>query len=157
MKISDILTKDNIIAELDATEKREVLETMSALLSESVGGMDKEELLGVLLEREKLGSTGIGYGVAIPHAKFSSVDSISVAFARSRKGVDFESADDQPVHLFFLIIAPESSTVMHLKVLASISKLLKDADLRSRLINATDADEIYAIISEEEGKLSKSA
>lgn len=157
MKISDILLKDNIIAELVSSEKREVLETMADSLAGSVGGINKESLLEVLLEREKLGSTGIGFGVAIPHGKLPNIDSIAVAFARSRKGVGFESADNLPVHLFFLIVAPESSTVMHLKVLAAISKLLKDAAFRGRLIDAKDADDIYAIISEEESRLSKSA
>ena len=157
MKISDILIKDNIIAELASSEKREVLEAMSAVLADSVGGINKEVLLEVLLEREKLGSTGIGHGVAIPHGKLANLDSIAVAFARSKKGVDFDSADNKPVHIFFLIVAPESSTVVHLKVLAAISKLLKDAAFRGRLTSAVDGEEIYSIISEEESRLSKSA
>ncbi len=157
MKVTDVLTKELIIPELKGKEKREVLEEMSQELARKVDGLNKERLLELLLEREKLGSTGIGHGVAIPHTKIKGIDGIIVAFGRSKKGVNFQSMDNRPVHIFFLIVAPEDSTVLHLKVLASISRLLKDGAFRKRLIKASTKEDIYRIIEEEDNKVLKSA
>lgn len=151
------MTKDHIIPELNGREKREVLDEMSSYLSERVDGLNKERLLLLLLEREKLGSTGIGHGVAVPHAKIKGIDAIAVAFGRSRKGVDFQGTDNRPVHLVFLIVAPENSTAAHLKMLASVSHLLRDNGLREKLVRAADGEELYRIMVEEEKKLEKGA
>jgi PTS system nitrogen regulatory IIA component len=107
MRLADFLLKEYIMLSLKAREKRELLDEMATELASKVEGLNRERLLEVLLEREKLGSTGIGHGVAIPHGKLKGVDGIIVAFGRSKKGVDFHSMDDRPVHLFFLIVAPE--------------------------------------------------
>ena len=107
----------------------------------------------VLLDRERLGSTGIGEGVAIPHGKLNNIDRQLIAFGLSRKGVDFDAMDGKPARLFFLLIAPEDSVGVHLKTLARISKLLKTSHARERLLSAADRAQIYRIISEEEENL----
>jgi PTS system nitrogen regulatory IIA component len=143
MSLEDVFDRDSVIADLASTEKREVLDEMVTDLCEKVSGLNKEKLLEVLLEREKLGSTGIGYGVAIPHGKMKDLKRVLVSFARSRKGVDFQATDEKPVHLFFLIVAPENSTASHLKILSDISSILKEADFRKKLQRAKDKEEIY--------------
>ncbi len=150
MRLADFLLKEYIMPSLKAREKRELLDEMATELASKVEGLNRERLLEVLLEREKLGSTGIGHGVAIPHGKLKGVDGIIVAFGKSKKGVDFHSMDDRPVHLFFLIVAPENSTATHLKILASISRLLRDKAFRKKLIKASDRGELHTIIAEED-------
>ena len=150
MRLEDVFDRDSIIESLQGAEKREILEEMVADLCGKVSGLNKEELLEVLLEREKLGSTGIGYGVAIPHGKMKDIKKILVSFARSKRGVDFQATDEKPVHLFFLIVAPENSTASHLKVLSDISRILKESEFRKKLIGAGDKDEIYQIIMDAE-------
>lgn len=152
MRLADVLKEENIISELDATDKREVLDEMVSDLSSRLAGLNREKLLEALLEREKLGSTGIGHGVAIPHGKLKGIDEIVVSFGRSRKGVDFNSTDDKPVYLFFLIVAPENSAAAHLKVLASISHLLKSQEFRTRLKGARDQAELFGLIMEADRK-----
>ena len=148
MKLEYVLNKDCIITNLREIEKREILEEMVEDLSEKVSGLNREELLELLLEREKLGSTGIGYGVAIPHAKMKGIRNILVSFARSKLGIDFQSTDEKPVHLFFLIVAPENATSSHLKILSEISRILRESGFRKKLLKARDADEIYRVIIE---------
>jgi PTS system nitrogen regulatory IIA component len=104
------------------------------------------------LDREKLGSTGIGDGIAIPHGKIRDLGGVVASFGRSREGVDFESIDQKPTHLFFLLVAPENSAGMHLKALARISRLLKDPNFRKKLMGAGDKDELFQIISEEDSQ-----
>ncbi|HQC23908.1 MAG TPA: PTS sugar transporter subunit IIA, partial [Syntrophales bacterium] len=104
----------------------------------------------VLLEREKLGSTGIGDGIAIPHGKLKGLERLVISFGRSRQGVDFDAIDGKPVHIFFLLMAPESSTGQHLKALAKISRMLKDPGFRSDLMAAENAEEIYRKIAEKD-------
>ncbi len=153
MRLIDVFNQGCIIPDLKAKEKRSALEEMAEGLAFKVGGFDKERFLEALLERERLGSTGIGYGVAIPHARLKGLNDVAVLFARSLKGVEFQSMDERPAHLFFLIAAPEDSTVAHLKILARISRLLKDPGFRKRLMDASTQDEIYQIIQEEDRKL----
>ena len=117
MKISDILKLDAIIADLKAKNKPEAIKELSQAVS-PVAGAEVEDVAAVLMEREHLGSTGIGGGIAIPHGKLETVKSIAVGFGRSIKGIEFESLDNRPVHLFFLHLTPEHSTGGHLKVLA---------------------------------------
>jgi PTS system nitrogen regulatory IIA component len=147
MKILDVLQEKTIISELDATDKKGVLEELSGPVSK-ISGVDQEEMVRVLLERERLGSTGIGEGIAIPHGKLRSLQSLLVSFGRSRKGVDFEAIDGKPAHLFFLLMAPENSTGDHLRMLAGISRLLKDDTFRQRLMTAEDQHNLYAVIAE---------
>ncbi len=157
MMVSDVLSKEFIMPNLEACEKRELLDEMAENISDLVGGLDREDLLEVLLEREKLGSTGIGHGVAIPHAKLKGIERIVVAMGMSKNGVDFQSMDDKPVHIFFLIIAPEQSSAVHLKVLAGISRLLKDAAFRTKLMKVESRDDIFNAIVEEDKKLQRNS
>lgn len=157
MRISDVLSKDLIMTDLKARTKMELLEEMSFEMSCRVDGLNRAKILEALLEREKLGSTGIGHGVAIPHAKLKGIDSIVVAFGRSKLGVPFQSTDGKQAHLFFLIIAPENSTSAHLKALGGISRLLLDSEFRQKLIKAETAEELSGLIREEEDKASRVA
>ncbi|MFH0926686.1 MAG: PTS sugar transporter subunit IIA [bacterium] len=152
IKISDLLNKDVIKANLEAGDKKGVLKELVDLLYESGKVKDKDKVLKVLLEREALGSTGIGEGVAIPHGKLDNLDKIVAAFGRSLEGVDFGSLDNQPAHLFFLFLAPKDSAGDHLKVLAKISRLLKNTLFREALLTAKDTDEIMNKIREEESR-----
>jgi PTS system nitrogen regulatory IIA component len=150
MKISDILTKDRIIPDLVSSNKKDVIFELVGVLRETRKDLDR--LVGVLLEREKLGSTGIGDGVAIPHGKIKDIGPLMASFGRSKKGVNFDSLDGKPTHLFFLLMAPEDSAGIHLKALARISRLFKDGHFRHALLMAKDQEEIFRIIHEEDEK-----
>lgn len=154
MKISELLNPQAIAADLVATDKPGVLAELTDVLVALVPELNRDRVLDVINEREKLGSTGIGHGVAIPHGKISGLAELQLIFGRSLGGVDFESMDGQLAQLFFLMIAPEGSVGVHLKTLARISKLLKDSNVRKRLIEAKDSVAIYQIILEEERTLS---
>ena len=154
MKLSHYLLSDQIIENLEAQSKKGVLEELAGVLVRKDSELDYEELVSILLEREKLGSTGIGRGVAIPHGKVKDIDSLAMAFGRSAEGIEFQSIDGKPVHLFFLLIAPENSAGIHLKALARITRMFKNEETKERFMAATSADEIYRIIverDEEEG------
>ncbi len=145
MKIIDALQKEAIIVELTATDKKGVIEELVTPVA-TTAGLNLEDVVRVLLDRERLGSTGIGEGVGIPHGKLKGLDHLLLGFGISRKGVDFESMDNRPTYIFFLLITPENSTGLHLKLLARISKLLKRVPFKESLLNATDRDDIYEII-----------
>ena len=153
VKIAEMLDPAAIVAELQGTGKEEVLAELTAALVATNPALQRGEVLRVLLERERLGSTGIGDGVAIPHGKLKHLDRQLIAFGLSRKGVDFDAMDGKPARLFFLLIAPEDSVGIHLKTLARISKLLKAPLVRERLQAARDRQQIHSIIAEEEEKL----
>ncbi len=154
MRLADVLREDYILTDLDAREKNELLHEMVSGLSPKVGSLDSERVLNALLERERLGTTGIGHGVAIPHGKVKGLSEMKVFFGRSRKGVDFHSMDNLPAYIFFMIIAPENSAAAHLKILAVISNLLKSQDFRNRLMRAESRSEIYRIITDAERRAS---
>lgn len=149
MKILDVLHKDAILADLKALDKKGVLEELVTPVAR-IAGVNHERLVRVLMERERLGSTGIGDGIGIPHGKLKGLGSLVLGFGLSRKGIDFESMDGLPAYIFFLLITPENSTGLHLKLLARISRILKNDPFKKKLLNATDSDEIYSIIKEEE-------
>ncbi len=151
MKILDALHKDAILSELKSLDKKGVLEELVAPVAQ-ISGLSHDHLVRVLMDRERLGSTGIGSGIGIPHGKLKDLDSLILGFGLSKKGVDFESMDGSPTHIFFLLITPENSTGIHLKLLARISKILKNETFREKLLNAENRDEIYSIIMEEEEK-----
>ena len=152
MKISDILVRGASILDLTATAKEGVLAELAGALSAAEPALESEGLLQVLKDREALQSTGIGEGVAIPHGKLNGLDRLVATFARSRAGVDFESIDGQPTHLFFLLVVPEQSGGQHLKALARISRFFRDASFRERLLGAEDLDAIFRWIEEEDAK-----
>ena len=152
MKITDILKKEHIIKDLNSFDKKNVLDELSSFLEDKGEITSKENLLAALIEREKLGSTGIGENVAIPHAKISEIDKIITVFGRSKNGVEFESLDQKPVNFIFLVIAPENSTGQHLKALARISRLFKNPSLRESVLRTNEADQIYSILVDEDSK-----
>lgn len=153
MKIVDLLNPAAIAADIEAVGKDEALAELADVMIRVENGLDRDEVIRVLKERERLGSTGIGDGVAIPHGKLKNLKKLLIAFGRSRQGVDFDSMDGKPAHLFFLLIAPEESVGVHLKTLARISKLLKNPDVRRRLLDANGSRELYQVIFDEEEKL----
>ena len=153
MKIAELLDSAAIVADLKGTGKKDVLAELTDALANVKPKLDRDNVLKVLLERERLGSTGIGEGVAIPHGKLKEVDQMLISFGLSRQGVDFDSMDGKPANLFFLLIAPEDSVGIHLKTLARISKLLKSSGVRERLMSACDAVELHRIITEEEEQI----
>ena len=150
MKISELLNPQAIVADLQSRDKNRVLAELTDALVSCEPSLKRDEVINVLLEREKLGSTGIGDGVAIPHGKLGGIPELMLVFGRSRQGVDFESMDGHPAYLFFLLVAPEESVGVHLKTLARISKLLKDVSVRQKLLNAADRKAIYQVILDEE-------
>jgi PTS system nitrogen regulatory IIA component len=146
MKLTDILTKGLVLPDLQARNKRAVMEELCQALSLERPELSAQALMEVLLERERLGSTGIGDGIAIPHGKLPNLSDLLLSFGRSQAGVDFDSLDGKPAHLFFLVVAPENSAGVHLKALARISRLLKSNAVRRELMQAKDAEEIFRII-----------
>ncbi|MGH7795459.1 MAG: PTS sugar transporter subunit IIA [Candidatus Binatia bacterium] len=152
MKIADFLNAQSIIPALEGRKKDSALEEMAGLLASCHPSLDKKKVLGVLVEREKISTTAIGEGVAIPHGKLAGVERVLGVFARSPEGVDFASLDGEPTHLFFALIAPENAAADHLKALARISRLLKEPAFRRRLMAAQSQQELYAIIAEEDDK-----
>ena len=148
MKLPEIIEEDYIIPELKAKDKREVLEELAQVISNRDPSIDKGDLVKVLVERERLGSTGIGDGVAIPHGKMNGVRHPIISFGRSKQGLDFDSMDGQPAHLFFLLIAPEDSSGIHLQVLARIAKILKNRAFRMKLMEPSTRKELYQTIIE---------
>ena len=150
MKLSEIIAESDIIPDLRAKDKREVLEELTEVIVDHEPALDKSALIKVLLERERLGSTGIGDGVAIPHGKFKGVRQPMISFGRSRKGLDFDSMDGEPTYLFFLLVAPEHSASIHLKALAKIAKILKNHSFRKILMEAPNKKELYQSIIEQD-------
>jgi PTS system nitrogen regulatory IIA component len=154
MKISELISEHLIIPALKGKTKKQILEELVKHLALNIKNIDAEELLRVLIEREKLGSTGIGDGIAIPHGKLKGLDSIFLVFGASPKGVDFESIDGKPVRLIFLLVAPTNSAGVHLKALARLSRLLKDKKFRQQLLDVSDARSLYGIIVNADKKIS---
>ncbi|MDX2167089.1 MAG: PTS sugar transporter subunit IIA [Deltaproteobacteria bacterium] len=154
MKIVDLLTSEGLVEPaLHGTDKTAVLRELATHLAAQSPGIDAAHLVEVLWERERLGSTAIGDGIAIPHGKLPGLQGVIGAFGRHPAGVDFDSLDGTPTHLFFLLVAPEDSVGQHLKALARVSRLLKDRAFRERLLAAPDRAALYALIREEDEKL----
>ena len=152
MNITDELKKETIIASLKSKNKNEVIKELTNHISQSHPNINPDQAYEVIIEREKLCSTALDAGVAIPHGKMSGISNFVILFGRSVEGVDFDSLDGKPTHLFILILSPENSSGLHLKLLAKISKIFKVAECRSKLMNAETSDEIFDIISEEDAK-----
>ena len=153
MMIVDILSKDLIIPHLKSRTRDEVLAELVARVAEHHKDIDGTFALKVLIERERIGSTGIGHGIAIPHAKLPVIQRAIACFARSPEGVEFGSHDGRPTHLFLTLLAPERGAGLHLKALARASRLFKDADFRELLLSCDDSQKLWSAIYEKDTKL----
>ena len=152
MKIAEFLKPESVISELSSSTKPDVLKELSSSLSKSNPSVPLLKLAAVLEERERLGSTGIGEGVAIPHGKLAGLTNLSASFGVSRSGIDFEAIDGKRTHLFFALVAPENSAGLHLKALARISRLFKNSSFREAILAAKNSEEIYSLIAREDAK-----
>jgi len=148
MNLKQLISPEAVISDLKAKDKVSVLAELVRPLLNQDPGLDKDELVKILLEREKLGSTGIGDGIAIPHGKVEKLEELLISFGRSMEGIDFDSMDGKPAHLFFLLLAPESSTSSHLTALAQLSRLLKNKTFREQLLEAEETSDIFQLIVE---------
>jgi nitrogen PTS system EIIA component len=152
MRIAEFLREDLVFPDLEAADKAGVLAELCAGLAKAYPALSAQKLTGTLLEREKLGSTGIGDGVAIPHGKLPGLPGLLAAFGRKRTGVDFAAIDGSPTYLFFVLFAPDNSAGLHLKALARISRLFKQPQFRRSILAANGAEGIFRLISEEDAK-----
>ena len=154
MKIADLLPREELIAaDLSGATKADVLRELAVHLAGQYSEINADALVNVLWDRERLGSTAIGDGIAIPHGKIAGLTGVLAAFGRHRSGVEFESLDGKPTRLFFVLVAPEDSVGQHLKALARVSRLLKDAAFRERLVMAPDRAALFRLIREEDERL----
>jgi PTS system nitrogen regulatory IIA component len=147
MEIADLLSPNAVIANLRATAKKQVLQEL-ARRAASVAGESERAIFEVLLERERLGTTGVGGGIAIPHGKLAGLKRLFGVFARLEKPIDFEAIDEQPVDLVFMLLAPGSAGADHLKALARVSRLLRDRVVCEKLRGSDKADALYALLTE---------
>ena len=146
MEISDLLTSDRVVDRLPAASKKQVIQEISRRAAE-ITGLDERTVFSVLLERERLGTTGVGEGVAIPHGKVADLDRLCGLFVRLDQAVDFDSSDERPVDLVFLLLAQEGASADHLKALARVSRLMRDPAVRESLRDAADANALYAVLT----------
>ena len=147
MEVAEILSLQAVLANLKAGSKKQLLQELSAVAAKETG-VHERTIFDVLLERERLGSTGVGKGIAIPHGKLGEIDRLYGIFARLPASVDFEAIDEQPVDLIFLLLAPETAGADHLKALARISRLLRDEDACTRLRGSESAEALFALLTQ---------
>ena len=147
MEIADLLSLNGVVDDLRAGSKKQALQELSAIAA-ALTGQHERAIFGVLLERERLGSTGVGAGVAIPHGNLTGLERLSAVFARLREPIEFDAIDEQPVDLVFLLLAPESAGADHLKALARISRLLRNESVCERLRGADSAEALYAVLTD---------
>ncbi|MFP5514597.1 MAG: PTS IIA-like nitrogen regulatory protein PtsN [Alphaproteobacteria bacterium] len=145
----DLISPHAILPNLKASNKKQALQEMARKASE-LTGQHERAIFDVLLERERLGTTGVGHGIAIPHGKLSSLDRVHGVFARLERPIDFDAIDEQPVDLIFLLLAPEQAGADHLKALARVSRLLRDQSMCEKLRGAQSGDAMYALLTQHE-------
>ena len=147
MEIADLVSVDGVVADLKVSSKKQALQELSQRAAE-LTGLHERAIFDTLLERERLGTTGVGVGIAIPHGKLPELDRLHGLFARLAQPIDFEAIDEQPVDLIFLLLAPESAGADHLKALARVSRLLRDNTVCDKLRGSDTAEAIYALLTE---------
>jgi PTS system nitrogen regulatory IIA component len=147
MEINNLLGPEGVIADLKATSKKQALQELARRAAE-ISGLHERTVFDVLMEREKLGTTGVGNGIAIPHGKLPNLDRLYGLFARLGQPIDFQAIDERPVDLIFVLLAPESAGADHLKALARVSRLLRDKATRDKLRGTDNAEALYAILTE---------
>jgi PTS system nitrogen regulatory IIA component len=153
MKIIELLNLNQILPDLHATNKRGVLEELAATLVPGPEGLDLQAVVEVLMDRERLGSTGIGDNIAIPHGKLAELAQLKLVFGRSLPGVDFDSLDGKLSHLFFLLLTPVNSAGLHLKALAKISRMLMNQSFRESLMLAETPEGILHLLEEKDAEI----
>jgi nitrogen PTS system EIIA component len=146
MEIEDLITPARVIAGLKATSKKQVLQELARRAALDTG-LPERSVFDVLLERERLGTTGVGNGIAIPHGRFAGLETIYGLFVHLETPVDFDAVDDQPVDLLFLLLAPETAGADHLKALARVSRLLRDRPICEKLRGSDTSDALYAVLT----------
>src|ERR1700726_2552683 len=146
MPLTDLITPNSVIAGLKVNSKKQLLQELAARAAE-LSGQSERTILETLQQREKLGSTGVGNGIAIPHGKLPKLNKLFGLFARLERSVDFEALDGQPVDLVFLLLAPEAAGADHLKALARVARLLRDPEIARKLRDSRDADALYAVLA----------
>ena len=146
MPLGDLITPSSVISGLKANGKKQLLQELAAKAAE-LSGQSERTILEILQQREKLGSTGVGNGIAIPHGKLPKLDRLIGLFARLDRPIDFEALDDAPVDLVFLLLAPENAGADHLKALARVARLLRDPDIARKLRGSRDAEALYAVLA----------
>ena len=146
MEIADLLPLSGVLGDVRAGSKKQALQELSAIAAAQTA-QEEREVLDLLLARERLGSTGVGGGVAIPHGRLASLTQLSAVFARLREPIEFDAVDGKPVDLIFLLLAPDSAGSDHLKALALVSRLLRDHRVRARLRGADSAEALYAVLT----------
>jgi len=147
MEIFQLLSPDGVVANLKANGKKQALQELAARASR-ITGQHERAIFDTLLERERLGTTGVGNGIAIPHGRLAGLDKLYGLFARVERPIDFDSIDEMPVDLIFLLLAPEAAGADHLKALARVSRLLRDKAVCEKLRGAESADAIYALLTD---------
>jgi len=147
MNLSDLVAPEAVLPSVVAQSKKQTLQDLCGVAARLTGLPDRE-VFDTILQRERLGSTGVGHGVAIPHGKLRSLDRLVGVFARLARPVDFDALDDQPVDLVFLLLAPESAGADHLKALARVARLLRDGAVAAKLRSAVDAADLYRVLSD---------
>ncbi len=148
MEIADLISPETVFTDIKATSKKQALQELSRRAAAQIN-VDERELLNVLIERERLGTTGVGQGIAIPHGKLESLDKVQGFFARLETGIDYDAMDDMPVDLVFLLLAPKEGGADHLKALARVSRTLRNADRCERLRGTQDADALFAVLTDD--------
>ena len=147
MEINDLLVPEGVVADLKATSKKQALQDLAKRAAE-VSGLHERAIFEVLMERERLGTTGVGNGIAIPHGKLASLDRLHGLFARLEQPIDFHAIDERPVDLIFVLLAPENAGADHLKALARISRLLRNNGICDKLRGTDSAEALFAILTE---------
>ena len=151
MEIAELISPETVFADLKVTSKKQALQELARRAADKTGCSERS-IFDVLLERERLGTTGVGHGIAIPHGKLPQLRHLTGFFARLESGVDFDAMDNQPVDLIFVLLAPEAAGADHLKALARISRTLRDLEICDKLRGTNNSEAIYAVLTDEPGR-----
>jgi len=151
MSLATLLTRDSVIFDLKASSKKQLMQELALMAAERCD-LEQDTIYSALLERERLGATSVGDGVAIPHARLPNIENVAGVFVRLAQPIDYDAADEQPVDLIFLLLAPESANAEHLRALAKISRLFRKEEFRESLRGAEDADAIFLMLTEPQAK-----
>jgi len=152
VKIQDLLEKNGILPDIQPTDKKEVLRLMATFLSTRYGLPDGDDIGSRIIERETDMSTGIGYGIAIPHARIGGIDRLYLIFGRCVEGIDFNAIDEQPVHLLFMMLSPKNTSAEHTQILSNISRIMSYEEVRSRLLEVQTSEQLFDVIVKSENK-----